>query len=61
MDATSKHNDNPDTDNAAKELHHGNRQKKLQQIHGPTPEAPHSEDTPQVLAKENPAPLQQSP
>jgi len=61
MDATSKHNDSLDTDNVAKELHHDNRQKKLQQIHAPRPDDPHSEDTPRVWAKGNLAPSQQSP
>jgi hypothetical protein len=61
MDATSTHNDNPDTDNVAIKPHQQNRQKMRPQIHDPRLGYRHSEDTPLVSAKENLAPWQQSP
>jgi hypothetical protein len=61
MDATSKHNDNPDTDNVAIKPHQQNRQKMQTRIRDPRLDYRHSEDTPPVWAKENLAPWQQSP
>jgi hypothetical protein len=61
MAATSKRNDNPDTDNVATKPHQQNRQKMRPRIHDPRPDDRDSEDTPLVWAKENLAPSQQSP
>jgi hypothetical protein len=61
MDATSTHNDNPDTDNVATKPHQQNRQKMQTQIHDPRLDYRHSEDTPLAWAMENLAPWQQSP